>query len=108
MIHHHLVSASNWLLHKGEGLVLQSRVRWSAGGLHTLFFIMWGRKKELLNVNSGLMPPRVAISVTGSLAAGWWVILSFGVHSLKSGEVPASWAVTPDKMLFMTKETRWM
>lgn len=101
MIHHHLVSASYWLLQKagsgGRGLSsnCESRVRWSAGGLEALFFIMWGRKKELLNVNSGLMPPgaempsllQVRCRSDGATGRIGRLFFHFGVHSLKRWEV---------------------
>lgn len=117
MIHHHLVSASYWLLQKagsgGRGLSEQSQVVcwWVRGS----FFIMWGRKKELLNVNSGLMPPgaempsllQVRCRSDGATGRIGRLFFHFGVHSLKRWEVPVSQFVTyRDKKVFMTKETK--
>lgn len=75
---------------------------------YRLFFIMWGRKKEFLNVYSGLMPPGAGVPSllqVRSLPVGRsrWprgrVSFSFWCPLLKS------WSVTPDKKVFMTKET---
>lgn len=81
----------------------ESRVRWSAGGLEAVFFIMWGRKKELLNVNSGLMPPgavmpsllQVRCRSDGATGRIGRLFFHFGVHSLKRWEVLVAQFVTP-------------
>lgn len=117
MIHHHLVSASYWLLQKagsgGRGLSEQSQVVcWWVRGY--FFYYVW-EKEGIIKCQqwSDATRGRDAIFVTGSLPVRWshWpcrqVIFSFWRPFPK--EVGGSGVtVTPyrDKKVFMTKETK--